>query len=150
MSKQKLEDYTFTFESTETPLKIFETLLDVRSWWTGLYQEEIKGNTDKLNEEFTFKAGGGAHYSKQKLIEIIPGKKIVWLVTDSNLNFLDKPGEWIGTKICFEISKQGDKTHVVFTHMGLVPGIECYGGCSNAWSQYLQKIRFGKLKQDPK
>lgn len=93
MSKQKLKDYTFIFESSDTPDNVFEHLLDVRNWWTGLYQEEIKGNTCKLNEEFTFTAGGGAHYSKQKLIEVIPGKKIVWLVTDSNLNFLDKPGE---------------------------------------------------------
>ena len=140
MSKQKLKDYTFTFESTDTPDNVFEQLLDVRNWWTGLYQEEIKGNTGKLKEEFTFTAGGGAHYSKQKLIKAISGKKIVWLVTDSNLNFLDKPGEWIGTKICFEISKIKNKTWVTFTHKGLQPGIECYGGCSNAWSKYLQKI----------
>ena len=140
MSKQNLKDYTFNLESSETPKNIFETLLNVRSWWSGLYSEIIKGDTSKLNDEFTFHAGGGAHYSQQKLVELIPGKKIVWLVTDSNLNFLEKPNEWTGTKICFEISKQGNKSQITFTHQGLVPKIECYNGCAGAWTQYLENL----------
>ena len=55
---------------------IFNTLLNVRGWWSGLYSETIEGNTDKLGDEFTFQAGGGAHYSKQKLVELIPEKKL--------------------------------------------------------------------------
>lgn len=140
MNKQSFNDYTFSLESTDTPKNIFETLLNVRSWWTGLYSETIEGDTNKLNDEFTFRAGGGAHYSKQKLVELIPGKKIVWLVTDSNLNFLEKPNEWTGTKISFEISKQGNKTQITFTHQGLVPKIECYKGCAGAWTQYLENL----------
>lgn len=140
MSKQDFKDYTFVIETSETPKNTFETLLNVRSWWSGLYSETIEGNTDKRYDEFIFRAGGGAHYSKQKLVELIPGKKIVWLVTDSNLSFLEKPNEWTGTKICFEISKQENKTQVRFTHMGLVPEIECYDSCSGAWSQYLQQF----------
>lgn len=125
MNKQHLKNYTFDFETSGSPKNIFEALLNVRSWWSGLYAETIEGSTDKLNDEFTFLAGGGAHYSKQKLVEIISGKKIVWLVTDSKLSFLKKMDEWTGTKICFEISKQGAKTQVRFTHTGLVPNIEC-------------------------
>ncbi|MEO8147956.1 MAG: SRPBCC domain-containing protein [Bacteroidia bacterium] len=140
MNIQKFSDYTFSLESSETPKEIFETLLNVRSWWFGLYSETIEGSTNKLNEEFTFSAGGGMHYSKQKLVELIPNKKIVWLVTDSNLTFLEKPNEWTGTKICFDISEQETKTQVRFTHVGLVPEIECYDGCSSAWSQYMQQF----------
>ena len=135
-----MNDFTTTHLVNQSPKEIFDTILDVRGWWSGLHAEEITGTTDRLNSEFTFLAGGGAHYSKQKLIEAIPGEKIVWLVTDSKLTFLDNEQEWIGTKICFDISTQGDKTQVRFTHLGLVPSIECYNECSSAWSQYLKKF----------
>ncbi len=136
-----IPDYTYSFESSKSPEKIFETLLDVRSWWSGLHEEKIEGSSNKLNNEFAFNAGGGAHYSRQKLIELIPGKKITWLVTDSNLNFLKKPNEWTNTKICFDIfSEQTGKTKVTFTHEGLVPKIECYKGCVGAWTKYLNNL----------
>ncbi len=133
-----IQNYTFSFESTDSPEQIFETLLNVRSWWSGLYSETIEGQTNQLNSEFTFSAGDGAHYSKQKLIELIPNQKITWLVTDSKLSFLEKPDEWTGTKLCFDMTPKDTHTLVRFTHLGLVPQIECYKACSGAWSQYMQ------------
>ncbi len=45
--------------------------------------------------------------------------------------------EWKGTDIVFEITRQGDKTELRFTHVGLVPAFECYGDCSGAWGYYI-------------
>ncbi len=140
MSKQNFKDYTFSFESAETPQNIFETLLNVRKWWTGFYGEDIKGSSKKFSDEFTFNAGDGVHYSKQKLFELEPNTKIVWQVIESNLSFLKKKDEWTNTKISFNISKQGDKSLITFTHHGLLPQIECYKDCSGAWTQYLEKL----------
>jgi len=56
----------------------------------------------------------------------VPGKKIVWLVTESKLSFLKNTNEWKGTKICFEIEQLMDQTKVTFIHEGLVPNIECF------------------------
>ena len=75
----------------------------------------------------------GVHYSKQKITEFVPGKKVVWHVSEAELAFARNKDEWKGTNIIFEIAKKESKTEVCFTHAGLVPPIECYDACSNAW-----------------
>ncbi len=136
----KKENFSYRFTSSRTPEAIFSLLLDVEQWWSGIYGETIKGESHQLNDEFSFEAGAGMHYSKQKLIELIPAKKVAWLVTDSRLTFLTNTGEWINTKIVFDISREGDKTLVMFTHEGLTPQIECYNQCSAGWTSYLDNL----------
>ena len=134
------KNYTFSFESTQTPETIFETLIDVRKWWVGLFGEDIQGSSDTLNKEFTFNAGDGVHYTKQLLTKLVHNQKVFWKVTESNLSFVEKTDEWTNTEFGFEISKQGDKSKVTFTHFGLVPKFECYNNCAGAWTQYLENL----------
>jgi hypothetical protein len=54
-------------------------------------------------------------------------------LSDGQLNFVKENNEWTGTEIVFEINQKGPKTELRFTHVGLVPAFECYGGCSGAW-----------------
>jgi len=73
------------------------------------------------------------HRSKQEITEFVPGKKVVWHVSDAELTFVKDQTEWKGTDIVFEISMKGGKTELQFSHVGLVRSFECYGGCSRAW-----------------
>ena len=130
-------DFTLTLISKKTPAEIFQTLLNVRSWWSGLFGEEFTGSSEKTGDVFTFKAGNGAHYTEQKMIELIPEKRIVWLVTESALTFLDKMDEWTGTKLIFELAQQDENTEVKFIHEGLTTQSECYQNCATAWKQYM-------------
>lgn len=134
------KDFTSVFSVEKTPEEVFKAIHNVRGWWQG----EIEGGTDKLNDEFTYRFED-IHFSKQKIVEMIPGQKIVWLVTDSKLNFIKDKSEWTGTKIVFEISEKDNKTQVRFTHIGLFPKIECFHECSNAWSLLIGQSLFSLI-----
>ena len=127
------QNYTATFTVDQTPKEVFAAITNVRGWWSG----NIEGGTDKLGDEFTYRYED-VHYSKQKITELIPGKKLSWLVLDSYLSFVKDKTEWNGTKVIFDIIKKGDETEVRFTHVGLVPQYGCYDACTDAWSGYIK------------
>jgi hypothetical protein len=121
----------------QSPQEVFAAVNNVRGWWQG----EIQGSSDKIGDEFTYQMEE-FHYSKQKVVEFIPNKKVVLLVTESQLNFIEEKNEWDNTKIIFEISEINNKTELRFTHEGLIPEVECYDACSNGWSQLIHKSLF--------
>ena len=134
------QNFTTTILVDNSPSEVFNAINNVSGWWQG----EVKGNTTKLNDEFTYQMEE-VHFSKQKLVDVIPNEKIVWLVTDSKLNFTKDKSEWTGTKIVFEIAEINNETQLRFTHRGLVPKIECYGGCAGAWTDLIQKSLFSLI-----
>jgi hypothetical protein len=125
-------DFTVAFTVDNTQEEAFDAITRVRDWWSA----ELVGETAKLGDRFTFEVPG-VHKTTQTLTEVIPNEKIVWSVSDSWIGFVDDKAEWEGTQIVFDISRVGEKTQVRFTHVGLVPSIECYQDCSSAWSSYM-------------
>ncbi|RFM26904.1 SRPBCC family protein [Deminuibacter soli] len=130
----KQEDFTLVLLTDASAHDAFNAINDIRAWWT----EDFTGKSQQLNDEFEVRFGD-VHYSRQRLTEVVPDKKVVWLVTDSKLSFLKDKAEWTGTTVSFELTPAGKQTEIRFTHHGLVPGIECYGDCSSGWSHFLQQ-----------
>lgn len=124
--------FTTAFTVDQSPQQVFDAITDVRGWWSG----EIEGGTAKLGDEFTYRYKD-MHRSHQRLVEVVLGKRVVWRVLDAELNFVADKEEWNGTEVIFEITKQGGKTELRFTHKGLVPDFECFEDCSSAWGFYI-------------
>ena len=134
------KDFTTSIVVDQPPAEVFNAINNVRSWWQG----KITGSTEKPGDEFTYQMED-VHLSKQKIVELVPGKKVVWLVTDSKISFVADKKEWLNTKVSFDISAVENKTKLTFTHHGLVPAIECYNGCSGAWGQLIEKSLFSLI-----
>jgi len=131
------QNFTSSFTVEQNPAAVYDAINNVRGWWTG----DIEGDSKALGDEFSY-SYPGAHYSKQKITELVPRKKVVWHVVDSHLEGPEDPSEWTGTEITFEIAPKKDGTEVSFSHLGLNPAFECYDACSSAWGFFIN----GSLK----
>lgn len=136
------QNYTTTILVDQTPAEVFAAIIKTRIWWTG--EPGVEGNTDKLGDEFDYRYKD-VHYSKHKITELVKDQKIVWHTMEAQLNFVPEKSEWTGTDIVFEIMQKGTQTEVRFTHIGLVPSIQCYGDCSGAWSYYINECLRGLI-----
>lgn len=145
-----MSNLTITYTVDESPETVFNAITNVRDWWS----EGVQGATKQLNDVFVYRYQH-YHYSKHKLIEVVPNEKVVWSTEDSTLTFVDHKHEWIGTTISFEILPKNGKTELKFTHHGLVPSLDSYDACSNGWAQYVggslrSLITTGKGQPDKK
>ncbi len=134
------KDFTTTILIDKTPAEVINAINHPQQWWTG----EFTGSAEKLNDEFTYRYKD-MHYSKQQVTEMIPGKKVVWLVTESQLNFIEDKSEWTGTRIIFDVSENDGRTQLHFIHEGITPDVECYDACSPAWTSLIQQSLFNYI-----
>ncbi|MFG1811888.1 SRPBCC domain-containing protein [Streptomyces sp. NPDC049040] len=124
--------YSTSYTVEQSPEEVFAAVLNVGAWWTG----QVEGRADELGAEFTYRHPP-QHYSLQRVVALEPAHRVVWRVTDSHLSFIPEPDEWTGTEIVFDIAPSAAGTELRFTHVGLLPDVECFGACSTAWLHYV-------------
>lgn len=127
-------DFSHSMTLDAASEKVFNAILDVRSWWSG----RIDGIPDRVGARFGYRYAD-LHDSTQQVITIVPKQKIVWRVIDSHLSFVEKKDEWNGTDIVFEIERFRLHTTLTFTHTGLRRSLECYEACASGWTTLLTR-----------
>ena len=126
------QNYTTTITVDASPAEAYAAINDVRAWWG----EDVEGPTDVLGAAFTFR-GENMHRSLIQVTELVPGVRVVWRVLDNHLTFVDDQSEWVGTTISFDILPTDGASLIRFSHVGLLPGQECYDVCAPAWTFFV-------------
>ncbi len=104
----------------------------VAGWWTEDAQGESKVGATLA---FRFSAGGvDIGGFEMKVLELDSDKRVLWQV-------IDGPGEWIGTKIGFDLKQEGDYSIVLFKHEGWKEPVEFMHHCSTKWAIFLMSLK---------
>ena len=125
------KNYHCSIAANITPEQAYSGIANVAGWWA----KNFKGKALNLGDIFTVQFG--ETNVTFEIIEAIPGKKVVWKVTDCYLHWLNDKTEWNGTTIVWEITTANGMTKIDMTHVGLTPVVECYNDCKKGWDGHI-------------
>jgi hypothetical protein len=120
--------------------EIINKISNLPGWW-GI---TFSGSAEKQNDTFNVKMSGDSFFNFT-VTELIPGKKVVWLVTDCNMPWYTDKKEWAGTRLIFDIRENNSGTELTFTHEGLTPEVECYNDCAPGWTHWIKTSLFSYI-----
>ncbi len=134
-------DFITTLVVNKTPEEAFDAIANVSGWWAKNFKGEAKSEDDVFSVIF------GETFVDFKIAEAIPGKKVVWQVTDCNLHWINDKKEWKGTRVVWEITPVGNATEIVMTHIGITPDAECFDDCSAGWNGHIKSSLYSLLTE---
>jgi len=113
---------------------------NVPGWW-GI---TFTGSAEKQDDKFTVKMGGESFFDFT-VTELIPDKRVVWLVNDCNMPWYSDKKEWADTRLIFDLNEKNGETDLTFRHEGLTPDVECYKDCEPGWTHWIKTSLFSYL-----
>jgi hypothetical protein len=116
-----------------SPSGAIKRISKVPEWW-GI---NFWGHAKNLNDKFVIKMGGDS-FVDFTVSELIPGKRVAWLVTDCYMPWYSDKKEWANTKLIFDLAEHDGVTTLNFTHEGLTPEVECYKDCEIGWTHWIR------------
>lgn len=136
----KKNDFNCSITVKVNAKDVIKKISNVPAWW-GI---AFTGSAEKQNDKFTVKMGGDSFFNFT-VTELIPGKKIVWLITDCYMPWYSDKKEWANTKLIFDLLEDNGITTLNFTHEGLTPDVECYKDCEPGWTHWIKTSLFSYL-----
>lgn len=113
--------------SPDAVYKALSTPEGLAQWWT----TDTTGES-KPDGVLKFRFGNGGF--DMKVLELVPGKYVLWQV-------IDAPADWVGTRLSFELRREGDYTLVLFKHMAWKEPTESMHSCSTKWAIFLMSLK---------
>ena len=129
---KKQQDFSYSLKVKAPAKETMKKIGQVNLWWA----KDFKGKAAKLNDEFSVYFGDT--FVDFKISEVVPDKKIVWLVTDCNLGWIKDKKEWKSNEVIWSVTEKDGKTQIDFVHKGMTPESECYESCKPGWTHHIK------------
>jgi len=81
--------------------EVIKKISNIPSWWGVTFS----GSSEKQNDKFIIKMSGDSFFNFT-IAELIPGKRVVWLVTDCNMPWYADKKEWANNKLIFDLNEK--------------------------------------------
>jgi uncharacterized protein YndB with AHSA1/START domain len=114
--------------SLDEVYKTLTTCEGLAGWWTN----DTQGEPGKVGGIVQFRFGAGGF--DMEVVELQPSQSVIWKV-------IDGPNEWIGTKISWQLKKDGDYIIVLMKHMAWKEPVEFMHHCSTKWAIFLMSMK---------
>jgi hypothetical protein len=130
-------DFTSSISAKISASEATKKISNIPGWW-GI---SFTGSAEKQNDQFIVKMGGDSFFNFI-VEELIPAKRIVWLITDCNMPWYSDKKEWANTMLIFDLTENDGVTDLKFTHEGLTPNVECWKDCEPGWIHWIKTSLF--------
>ncbi len=114
-----------------TPQKVYAALSEQKGlagWWTKDTKAEAK-----VGALLQFRFGNHG-FNDMKVVRLVRGRQVHW-------HCVDGAKEWIGTRLTFDLKREGDRTIVVFTQHGWKKQTDLLRYCNTKWATYLLSLK---------
>lgn len=114
-----------------TPRKVYAALTEqngLAGWWT----TSVKASP-KVGAILQFRFGNHG-FNRMTIVRLAPSRQVQWRCVGG-------AKEWIGTRLTFELKRQGSRTIVLFAHRGWRKQAEFMHYWSTKWAMFLLSLK---------
>lgn len=108
----------------------------IADWWS----DDLNGATAHTGDQYDI--AFGKTQKTFSIIEAVPNERVLWQCNKAYIDMasLTNKAEWVGTKMIWTISANGQDTTLNFLHEGLNQSFECYNVCEAGWDFFIGSL----------
>lgn len=136
-------NYSRSISVSASPKAAYHALTQgIEHWWTRPDQP-----ITKVGDRAKFSFPPGKSYWSFEAVALVPGERVEMVCVEALHLHEGQPPEieqeWLGTKVIWQIRREGDKTAITLEHIGLNPQLLCFDICRQGWDFFFA----GSLKE---
>ncbi len=132
-----MKDYQKSITVNNAASEIYAAITQhIPDWWSDDFSGASSQKGDRYDIAF------GETRKTFEITDVIPNKQVVWLCLKAHIDMkaLTRKDEWVGTRLIWTITSDGQGTTLTLLHEGLNKSFECYDVCESGWDYFIGSL----------